>query len=171
MNHVIPRCGSLQSLEAGMSPDLRACAPKMWAACEGVLAALDSPAGAAMRGLRFRLLVTRQILASRAGQLLLAGLPGHAPAGHVTVVFEFADLGRTVLVFVQRSARLPKRPPRLARIGDNAINATAACQTCEEQRGLTACPGCRAVWYCSAECQAADYLAHDGVCRAVRLAK
>ena len=164
MNCVIPRCGGLHKLESGLPPELRPCAPKMWAAVEGVLsAALDEE----MDGLRFRLSVTRRALLSRAGNLVVAGLPGMAPTAHVTIEFKFADDGgRSVVLFVPRAAALPPRAPRLTRLRPGGAPPDV-CQTCEARDGLLACPGCRAVWYCGPECQAADWGAHESVCDAI----
>jgi hypothetical protein len=173
MNIVIARCDGLRKLEAGLPPDLRACAPRMWAAAEGVLAALAGPEGGEMAGLRFKVRASRRTLTARRGQLVLAGLPGFAPTAHFTLEFNFADDGRAVLLFVPRALGVPRRRALLTRLrpcGGNGEAARAECQTCEAREGLRACPHCEAVWYCSRECCAADWHVHGGVCDAMRAA-
>jgi hypothetical protein len=170
MNYVIPKCDGLPKLEAGLPRDLRACAPRMWAAVEGIVAE-HARAGGGMDGLRYRVQASRQTLTARAGQLVVEGLPAFPTAANVTVEFDFVDDGRAVLLFVPRalSGLQRRRTAQLTRLC--AGGEREMCQTCEERQRLRACPSCEAVWYCSAECCAADWHVHDRVCAAMHAAR
>lgn len=47
---------------------------------------------------------------------------------------------------------------------------TALCETCHSQESLLRCAGCKGVWYCSSECQAADWNhgGHPDECAAIQ---
>lgn len=168
VNYVIARCDGLPRLDAGLPPDLRACAPRMWAAAEGIVAEVARAEGG-MDGLRFRLWVSWRALTARAWQLTAAGLPARAglPAAHVAIEFSFVDDRRGVVLFVPRALGVPPHTSRLTRLlgGEGGEPRLRACQTCGACEGLRACPACRAVWYCGRECRLADWHVHRGVCR------
>ncbi|KAL0064149.1 hypothetical protein AAF712_008871 [Marasmius tenuissimus] len=58
------------------------------------------------------------------------------------------------------------------RVPPLTVNLLQACKTCfkdeTKDHKLSKCSGCRAVAYCNAECQKADWKAHKNICNAIK---
>ena len=74
------------------------------------------------------------------------------------------DLMRQIFEFVPRVWFVKSSSSTTAKV-DGGGQQQPLCPGCGVRPGTRRCSGCRAVWYCSRECQSSAWGAHKSVCK------